>query len=172
MRVTLGYLATVGWSVYLGGAIAMELVWRPVQPDLPPAQTGVVCQRMGQRYRWVALGGLGLLAASWGAATGGRLELAAGVGGGGATAGGWGDVLLVLCWAALVGLVLLMGILVHPLSHRRGPAGASDAVLAESRRRRQRAIRIMNVLLRTELALALLTTLLLAAPGGPGLGRG
>jgi hypothetical protein len=30
----------------------------------------------------------------------------------------------------------------------------------------------MNVLLRTELALARLTTLLLAAPGGPGLGRG
>ena len=64
IRTALGYLFTVEWAVYVGGALFMELVWRPLQRHVPPAQTGVLCNAMGRRYRWLALGSLGLIAAT------------------------------------------------------------------------------------------------------------
>jgi uncharacterized membrane protein len=55
------FVHVVSWSTYVGGALVMELVWRPAQQALPPSQTAVACQWMGRRYRWLSL--VALLAA-------------------------------------------------------------------------------------------------------------
>ncbi|MCL4414061.1 MAG: hypothetical protein ACYCUF_00470 [Acidimicrobiales bacterium] len=156
MRVAAGFLTTIGWAAYLGGALVMELVWRPLQRDLPPGQTGVLCQRMGRRYRWVALFALGVAGASWIAA---RLAGNAPV-----SVAPWQVVLAGASWAALASLVLAMGALVHPLSHLRSRAGASSEERAAARARRLRAMRLMNAMLRVELCIALLATALVAWP--------
>ena len=57
-------LHVLGWALYLGGAATMEVVWRPAQRDIPPGQTAVLCQRMGLRYRWLALSSLVVIAVS------------------------------------------------------------------------------------------------------------
>src|SRR5674476_969182 len=137
----------------------MELVWRPVQRDIPPSQIGAMCRWMGRRYRWLGLGALGLAAVTW------------------------------LSWRGLGGTVLLasrpaaavppaasgwpvaaMGVLLHPRSHARWRAGAHAADAAAARRRKVRALRTMDVLLRVELAVALSTTALVVLPSGPRIG--
>ncbi len=40
------------WSIYVGGAICMELVLRYAQNYMKPSQIAVVCQHSGKRYRW------------------------------------------------------------------------------------------------------------------------
>lgn len=168
-RTVLGYLFTVEWAVYVGGALFMELVWRPLQRHVPPAQTGALCNAMGRRYRWLALGSLGLIAATaiaWQVAGGPTLR-ASGVAGGGAAAE-WRIAGLVAVWVVLVALVAAMGLLVHPRSHaRHRPGEDSD----ELRRLRLRSIRFMDVLLRVELGVALAGALVVAWPLGsaPGL---
>lgn len=169
IRTALGYLFTVEWAVYVGGALFMELVWRPLQRHVPPAQTGVLCNAMGRRYRWLALGSLGLIAATavaW-QVVGGPTSPVSGVAAGGAVAA-WRSAGLAAIWAVLVALVAAMGLLVHPRSHaRRRPDEDSD----ELRRLRLRAIRVMDVLLRVELGVALAGALVAAWPLGsaPGL---
>lgn len=175
MRIVIGFAFTVALSVYLGGALVMELVWRPAQRDLPPPQVGVLCQRMGRRYRWVALGALGLLAVAWtawralGRAT---VPLPAGVAPAQLLAGASLVTLAAACWGVLVALVLAMGVLLHPRSHWRGRAGAGGTGAIETRRRRLRAMRVMEVLLRVELAVALAATALAVVSGGIGIGWG
>ena len=156
MHTALGYLFTVEWAVYLGGALFMELVWRPLQRHVPPAQTGVRCQSMGRRYRWMAFTCLGLIAATgvaWRAV------------GGPATV--WQTAALAGAWIVLVVLVASMGLLVHPLSHARLRPGEDRA---ELRVRRLRSIRVMDVLLRVELACALIGALIAVWPHGSGPG--
>jgi uncharacterized membrane protein len=159
-RTLLGYAFTVEWALYLGGALFMELVWRPVQRHLPPAGTGALCSAMGRRYRWLALGALATIAA-----TGIALDLSPPAG---TRAGSpWRPVALLATWAALVAVVAAMGLALHPGSHARlGPGGDPDA----HRRRRLRALRAMDALLRAELALALAGALLASWParGAPG----
>jgi uncharacterized membrane protein len=173
-RTTLGFLFTVEWATYVGGALFMELIWRPLQRDVPPAQTGALCNAMGRRYRWVALGCLGLIAATavgWslaGSSTMGSGSAAA-VGGPGSPGaiGGWRSVALLVVWLVLVTLVILMGMLVHPASHARVSPGQDSAELS---RQRLRSIRLMDVLLRVELGVALVGALVAAWPhtSGPG----
>ncbi|HEY4928674.1 MAG TPA: hypothetical protein VIH95_05945 [Acidimicrobiales bacterium] len=173
MRVALGFLFTLAWAVYLGGALAMELVWRPVQRDIPPSQIGAMCRWMGRRYRWLGLGALGLAAVTWLAwrGLGGTVLLAsrpaAAVP---PAASGWPVAAMVACWGCLAALVLAMGVLLHPRSHARWRAGAHAADAAAARRRKVRALRTMDVLLRVELAVALSTTALVVLPSGPRIG--
>lgn len=171
-RTALGYLFTVEWAVYLGGALFMELVWRPLQRHLAPAQTGALCNAMGRRYRWLALVSLGLIAVTavaW-QVVGGSAPPASD-GAGAARAGSveaWRAVVLAGTWAVLVALVTAMGLLVHPRSHARVRRAEDAAAL---RRRRLRAIRAMDVLLRAELAVALTGALAAAWPHAPGPGQ-
>ena len=151
MRVLLGSAFTLAWSLYLGGVLVMELIWRPLQRDLAPAQTGVMCLKMGRRYRWFALGTLGLTGAT-------ALGLALAKGGPSSAAPPLG----LASWTCLLSLVLLMGLLLHPGSHRKARVPADPAAVAASRRRRTRAIRTMNVMLRMELSVALCATVLAA----------
>lgn len=168
MRIVIGFVFTVALSVYLGGALVMELVWRPAQRDLPPPQVGVLCHHMGRRYRWVALGALGVLAAAWfaGRATGraGALGLA-GAASGRLPVAVSPAAVAAACWGVLVALVLAMGVLLHPRSHQRGRARAGGGG-AETRRRRLHAMRAMEVLLRLELVVALAATALAVVAGG------
>ncbi len=152
MRDGLGYLFTLEWAVYVGGALFMELVWRPLQRHVPPQQTGVLCNSMGRRYRWLALACLVAMAA-----TGAAWQLD----GGGLAA--WRAGGLAAAWGSLVALVAGMGLLVHPRSHARLQPGEDRAAL---RRRRQRAIKVMDVMLRAELAVALLGALVAVWPHG------
>jgi hypothetical protein len=158
MRTALGYAFTVEWAVYVGGALFMELVWRPVQRHVPPGQTGVLCHTMGRRYRWLALACLGAIAATWAA-----WQEAGGPGA--VSVARWSG--LAAAWLALVALVVVMGLLVHPRSHDRLREGEDRA---ELRRRRLRSIRVMDALLRVELAVALVGALVAAWPHGAGPG--
>lgn len=159
LRTALAVLHALGWAAYLGGAVYMEVVWRPAQEHIPPSQTNVLCQRMGQRYRWLALSALALLAA-----TGVGLVLV-----GPATtrpslslSGSYGRTLaaLALCWAALVTLVAVMAVVAHPALHARTPAEMTAAERAIARESVRGAIRRMDLLLRVELGVAVVAVVL------------
>ena len=158
MHTALGYVFTIEWAVYVGGALFMELVWRPLQRHVPPGQTGVLCNAMGRRYRWLAIASLVAIAATCGAwqVTGGPGEL---------SPARW--LALGAAWVVLASLVTVMGLLVHPRSHARLEQGEDRA---ELKRRRMRSIRVMDVLLRIELGVALVGALVAAWPHGSGPG--
>ncbi|MCC7078471.1 MAG: hypothetical protein IT198_15215 [Acidimicrobiia bacterium] len=152
---SLTFAHTVGWSVYLGGAILMEVVWRPSQVHIPPSQVNVVCSRMGRRYRWVSFAALLVIAASGIALlfeSGSPLVLST----------GYARTLLALAllWVILVGLLGVLAVAAHPALHVRTPASMSDEARRAARESVRRAIRRMDVLLRVELGLAGLAALL------------
>ena len=153
MRVVLGFAFMLAWALYLGGSVAMELVWRPVQRYLPPGQVNVVCQRMGRRYRWIALASLAVAGgASALVLPRSRFTLSSAYG---RTA--WA---CAACWALLALGVMTMAWLAHPALHLRHDASLSGAELAAARQRTRRAIRRMDVLLRADIAVALVAVLL------------
>lgn len=162
-RLVAVYVVLLAWSVYLGGALVMELVWRPAQQHLPMSQIGVACQVMGRRYRWLALAMLAVIAAT-------GLSLLPGRGPGTLTAStGYGRTVLALagCWVLLAALVVGMAFAAHPALHARGSADLTPEARAEARAGVGRAIRRMDALLRVELAVALAATLLGASlPAG------
>ncbi len=143
MKVIGGFLETTGWCIYLGGILTMEFVWRPAQLDLAPAQTGILCLQMGKRYKWLALAGLGVIA------LGGRFLYSA----------NWQLYIIAIGWLVLVGLVILMGSLVHPRSHAKSLASADEKDYRELRSKRLALIALMNKMLRFELFIALFVAL-------------
>lgn len=157
------YVVMLAWSVYLGGALVMELVWRPAQEHLPMSQIGVACQVMGRRYRWLALAMLAVIAAT-------GLALLPGRGPGTLTLStGYGRTVaaLVGCWVLLVALVVGMAFAAHPALHARGATELTPEARAAPRAGVGRAIRRMDALLRVELVVALAATLLGASlPSG------
>ena len=68
---------------------------------------------------------------------------------------GRGLFLLVVLWAALLVVVALMAFRVHPAMHARMNPGMSEPQIQRERERLGLAIRWMDRLLRTELALTL-----------------
>lgn len=146
----------LAWAVYLGGALVMELAWRPAQEGMPMAQIGVACQRMGRRYRWIALVSLAGSGVAGAALMGVR-----------GTGGSRGDAALVgaliVSWCALVALVALMAFVAHPALHTRTPSALPPEERASARVAVERAIRRMDRCLRAELAVALVATALLSA---------
>ncbi|MCZ7534891.1 MAG: hypothetical protein M5T61_02380 [Acidimicrobiia bacterium] len=112
------YLELLAWSVYLGGALVMELVWRPAQEHMPMSQIGVACQIMGRRYRWVALAMLSLIAATSLTLLPGRSPQALTF----STQLGRTIIALVICWVLLVALVGSMAFFAHPSLHVRMPS--------------------------------------------------
>lgn len=149
------FLHMLGWSTYLGGALVMEFVWRPAQEAMPQSQIAVACQWMGRRYRWIAATSLALIALSGVAlAAGGDEELT--------LSNSWGRTLaaLVLVWLALVVTLAVISLSGHPGLHTRMAADVSESERTEAREKVRRAIRRMDMLLRVDLALALLAALL------------
>lgn len=153
------YFGLLAWAVYLGGALAMELVWRPVQEHLPMAQIGVACQQMGRRYRWVALT---MLMVAGGSAV---AELVARVPDVSLSPGDpYGRTVLVAgaCWVTLVGIVGMMAFLAHPALHVRMASDLDPEARAAARARVARAIGRMDRCLRAELVVALVATFVVA----------
>lgn len=149
------------WGVYVGGALAMEVLWRPAQRHLPPGQTNVVCQRMGRRYRWLALAALGAAGAATLAAGDVTVSLT--------SAGGRIGAALVVCWVVLVAGVATMAFFAHPALHARTSPTMTNEERAVARQAVHRAIRRMDVLLRLDLGVSFLAVLLaasLAVQGG------
>lgn len=159
-------LEAVAWATYVGGAIVMEVVWRPAQRLLPAAQTAVACQVMGRRYRWLALGALGTIGVAAVARLGDRsTEHSL------ALSDPYGRTVAALaaCWVVVVALVAAMAFFAHPALHVRTAAGLDPAARAAARAEVARAIRRMDVSLRTELVVALLAAFLGAALHAGGL---
>jgi len=160
---------TVGWAVYVGGALSMELLWRPAQEAIPPSLVNVVCQRMGRRYRWIALCALAVIAAS-----GFGQLVDAGLLNGSfpeslSPSGRYGRTLLMLGigWLTLVGIVVMLAVVAHPALHVRTSGAATPEERAASRAAVARAIRRMDFLLRLDLAVGFISALLAASlPSG------
>lgn len=174
LSLGLAFLHVLGWAVYVGGALAMEVLWRPAQEHIPPSQVNVTCQAMGRRYRWLALAALGVIALS-GA---GRLfesglvslhppvfrpPLVL------SQAYGRTILALAVSWTGLVALVSVMAVAAHPALHARTAAEMAPEERKAAREAVRRAIRRMDALLRAELALAFVTLLLGASLHSGGL---
>lgn len=153
----LGFAHVLGWAVYIGGAVLMEVVWRPSQEHIPPAQVNVVCSFMGRRYRWIALAalaalflsGVGLLLESGHLSTTSPIFRPPLV-----LSNSYGRTMLALTilWAFLFGLLLMLGVVAHPALHVRMSSDMSDEERRAARAAVGQAIRRMDVLLRVELA--------------------
>ncbi len=170
MKIIGDFLMTVAWSIYLGGALIMELVWRPVQQIVPPSQTGVLCLRMGKKYKWMALAALILIAASQiimvphgeFSTRFASVPIIANLNH--PQLQNWQRYFLSLGWVLLVAVVLGMGTLIHPLSHTKLPVIASESERLQFRKKRLSLIAMMNRMLRFELFAALLITLIVVVP--------
>ncbi|NNN21115.1 MAG: hypothetical protein HKL80_03830 [Acidimicrobiales bacterium] len=175
MKVFLLFVFGLGWSVYLGGALVMAWVWRPLQKGLPPGQTGILCLKMGRIYKYLALVSLGLVAVSWailglidhhGVLIGSNGVFEVGV------SGLLRGIIGAAVWLALVGFVLFMGVFLHPSSHVRAETNQGEAGREKMKEMRLKSISRMNKVLKAELATALVATLIMALssatviPGG------
>lgn len=155
IRLAWSYLHVLGWSVYIGGALVMELIWRPAQESMPQSQIAVACQWMGRRYRWVAaiaLGTVGVSGAALAVLSDEPMTLAE----------PWGRNLaaLVVVWVALAVTLAAITFYGHPSLHTRMRPDLSDEERRAAREQVRRAIARMDKLLRVDLFLALLAGLL------------
>jgi uncharacterized membrane protein len=158
------WIHVAGWAVYLGGALVMELVWRPAQRHLPQSQIAVACQWMGRRYRWVALSAL-LVAGVSGAALVVSDDRAVEL----SSSHGRTVLALGACWVVLVGTVAVIAVVAHPALHVRMSTELSDDERQAAREQVRRAIGRMDAILRFDLALALIAALLGASLESGGL---
>lgn len=147
---------TLGWCAQVGGSLTMEWVLRYAQRTMPGPQTGVVCQRAGTRYRWFALGSLGVVGTT-GLAMALRLD-----GRSLALSGSYGRTfwMLVLLWVVLTAAVAAMAFLLHPAQRRRSLPDATEEEVRRERARVWRAIKRMEFVLRLELVISLIAVAL------------
>ncbi|MCC6225011.1 MAG: hypothetical protein IT195_01215 [Microthrixaceae bacterium] len=149
------WLHVVGWATYIGGALVMEFVWRPAQNAMPQSQIAVACRWMGRRYRWVAAVSLAVLAVSGvGLVVSSDRTLS--------LSSSWGRTVwaLVVVWVALAATLGAIAFYGHPSLHTRMRADLSEEERRDAREQVRRAIGRMDVLLRIDLALALVAGLL------------
>lgn len=157
------FLHMLGWSTYIGGALVMELIWRPAQEEMPQSQIAVACQWMGRRYRYVATAALAVMGI-----TGVALVVSSDEAITLSTSWGRTVVALIVVWFAMALTLASITFYGHPSLHTRMPANATDEERKASRERVRRAIRRMDILLRLDLFLALLAGLLGAGLHGGG----
>lgn len=150
----LAWTHALGWSFHFGGALVMELVWRPAQEGMPQSQIGVACQWMGRRYRWLSAGALGVLGLS-GAVMAARSDQSLSLG----HAYGRTLALLVVLWVALGAVLTVLALSAHPGLHARMAPDATPDERQAARALVARAIVRMDRLLRLELALSALALL-------------
>lgn len=163
MSTLLATIHALAWSIYVGGAITMEFILRYAQKTMPPSQVGVVCKNAGSRYRWVALGALALIGASGLAMLidTGDSGLRSRIGDPELSLGdpyGRTLVLLTFAWLVNVALVSLMAFRLHPAQSKRSHPGMTAEEIAVERARVGKAIKHMEVTLRTELVVAIIAT--------------
>lgn len=149
------FLHVLGWSTYVGGALVMELVWRPAQEAMPQSQIAVACQWMGRRYRWTAAVALALIGISGVAMVlrgDERLTWST----------PWGRTVtaLIIVWLAMSVVLATITFSGHPGLHARMPPDATDEERDAAREQVRRAISRMDRLLRLDLLLALAGALL------------
>jgi uncharacterized membrane protein len=149
------FLHVLGWSTYIGGALVMELIWRPAQEAMPQSQIAVACQWMGRRYRWVAASSLVLIGVS-----GVPMLIRSDESLTWSTSWGRTMAALILVWLAMSATLAGIAFYGHPSLHSRMSADATDEERKASREQVRRAIARMDKLLRLDLFLALLAALL------------
>lgn len=146
----LASLHALAWSIYVGGAIVMELVLRHAQASMRGSQVAIVCQRAGHRYRWWSFVCLTLLLVT-------GVPLASPI-----TPGSTQALVVValgVLWLALVSILALLTFYIHPELHIRVSPSMSEEEVRQERGRVGRAIVRMDITVRIELGLALLAIL-------------
>tara|TARA_B100002003_G_scaffold187783_1_gene176378 strand:- start:43 stop:531 length:489 start_codon:yes stop_codon:yes gene_type:complete len=148
----------LAWSIYVGGAITMELVLRHAQQFMRPSQVAIVCQAAGRSYRWWSLVALSVLMAT-------GIPMALRQPHAFDASSTFGLLLWVLCgvWLLQVTILALLAVRVHPDMHARMAAGLTEEEIGRERQRVAVAIRRMDRLLRLELAGCIVAVLLGAA---------
>ena len=140
----------------------MAIVWKPLQKGLAPQQTAVLCEKMGEKYKWVALSSLSVIGISWILLGLSDHEFfrsgSLGIKGVTYLQGAIGAV----CWVGLVVVVMLMGVKLHPNSHKRASLKDAELSLEEMKLRRRKSIKKMDLLLKAELSIALIAVFTLA----------
>lgn len=145
----------LAWSVYVGGAICMELVLRYAQKFMKPSQVAVVCQKSGRRYRWWSLFCLlallvsGILLANRDGASYDPRTIA-----GFAL---WG---LIGLWAVQMFILGLLSFRIHPDMHARLTTDMTPEQMKIERARVGVAISRMDTTVRIELFCAIVAVLL------------
>jgi len=154
MDTLLSMLHIIAWCIYVGGAICMELVLSHAQKFMKPSQTAVVCERSGQRYRWVSLACLLVLLA-----TGWALALRSPEGFDPVSDRGRAILVLQLLWLLQLGLLTLLTFRFHPDMHARLVTTMTVDEMKVERQRVGVAIVRMNRTVKIELGVALVTVL-------------
>ncbi len=133
-KILLEYIFGVSWSIYFGGALIMFIVWKPLQRYLPPGQTAIICQKMGEKYKWIGLSSLSVFGLSWiflglesfNHGSLGSLHFSFNL----------GEIIVsvvaVSLWGLLVSLVLFMGLKLHPSSHMKIPTKSFNSASFKS----------------------------------------
>jgi|TARA_Y100000310_G_scaffold102141_2_gene100309 uncharacterized membrane protein len=145
----------LAWSVYVGGAVTMELVLRYAQKFMRPSQVAIVCQAAGRTYRWWSLVALLVLMAS-------GIPMALGQPHGFDLTTTFGLLVWMLggVWLLQVFILALLSFRVHPDMHARMDVSLSKEEMQRERQRVGVAIRRMDQLLRLELAGCIVAVLL------------
>ena len=145
----------LAWSIYVGGAVCMEVVLRHAQQFMKPSQTAYVCEFSGKRYRWWSCICLAILLVS-----GVLMALRSGV-----SSPLYLSVLALLgvLWVVQVVLLALLSFRIHPDMHARLQPSMSAEEIHRERQRVGVAIARMDRALRTELVVVLFAVLAGAA---------
>lgn len=145
----------LAWSIYVGGAICMELVLRHAQQFMKPSQVAVVCQRSGRRYRWwsfyclLALLVTGILLAGHDGASVSPTTIA-----------GLALWALVGLWVVQMSILGLLAFRIHPDMHARLTSNMTPEQMKIERARVGVAIVRMDRTVRVELVCAVIAMLL------------
>lgn len=145
----------LAWSIYVGGAICMELVLRHAQQFMKPSQVAVVCQKSGRRYRWwsffcllvLLVSGI-LLADHDGASLDPK------------TIAGFALWALLVLWAVQMFILGLLSFRIHPDMHARLTSDMTPEQMKIERSRVGVAIVRMDRTVRVELLCAVVAVLL------------
>jgi uncharacterized membrane protein len=153
-ETVLSSIHVLGWSIYVGGAICMEVVLRYAQNYMKPSQVAIVCQQSGKRYRWWSFVCLMLLFAT-------GMPMAMTSSAVFDPSSFYGRVILVLfsLWILQLALLAVLTFIIHPDMHTRVLASMSAAQIKEERARVGIAITRMDHTVRIELTCAIFALL-------------
>lgn len=154
MQTVLAAIHIMSWSIYVGGAICMELVLRHAQNYMRPSQIAVVCQNAGLKYRWWSLVCLILLLV-----TGILLAQKHPQSFDAATTRGLLTIGLCVLWLLQILILAFLSFRVHSDMHLRVSPSMTAEEIQTERQRVAAAIVHMDITVRVELACALIAML-------------
>jgi uncharacterized membrane protein len=158
MDTLLGAVHSLGWAVYVGGSLTMEIILRYAQRTMPPSQVAVVCKRAGSRYRWFGLAALVAIGVS-GLAMALRLDGEGEAARRLALSDSYGRTFWAGTgiWAMLLAASASMAFWLHPAQARRSRPEMTEAEVRQERARVGVAIRRMDRVLKFELVASLVS---------------